>query len=346
MEEIQDTRTPTSEPCDIEKKKRQDVDTNDVLAATLIPVRNNLTSLRCGSCGAQFESLYCLTVHLEETGHKPASDVAILPVPSPATSPSSTERKPAVASLAVNATTPSAPAPQRLVRGQDVWLARGVEQTDRILRCIQCNAPARSLAELTLHMVHTKHYINIVGPTTSATSNVAVQPPPTPREKPADNLVLKTKNGLRTGSSKNHGLVNTKMRCSDHVVDDDHSMSQQRPDFLRTSAVGEHNTNRDKDENTNSEQQRRLRVCGDGATGSSDALADGKLRRASFSVRNLIADDVDDDDACAHNDLRFPLTTAPPSDILGRSMTSSVGPEVTSSSDERRSPVTVVAESV
>lgn len=359
MDDCQDTATLTTDPANSEKKKRQDSDVGDVSATTPKPMRSNLTSLRCGTCGSQFDSLYCLTVHLEETGHKPASDVAALPTPSPATSPSSTDRKPTVASPAASATTPPISAPQRLVRGQDVWLARGVEQTDRILRCIQCNAPARSLAELTLHMVHTKHYINIVGPTASTTDmpQRVLPPPTTPRDKPTDSIALKAKNGLRTSSSKeHHGLLNAKTS----VADEDQRMSRPTSVFLQGSDAQGHDTkyktaNKDEDNNTNLAQHGRVVVCSGAAESRDvDAMVDGKLRTAeraaAFSVRNLIAGDVDGDStshssALSASAFRLPLAT--PSSLPrsrrhdGRCMTSSVGPEVTSSSDERRSPVTV-----
>jgi len=60
----------------------------------------------------------------------------------------------------------------KLVRGQDVWLSGGGERTRRsILRCIQCGESFRSLPELTVHMVHTRHYTNIVGATGTSTSS-------------------------------------------------------------------------------------------------------------------------------------------------------------------------------
>ena len=73
-----------------------------------------------------------------------------------------------------SAATGSRPAEySKLVRGQDVWLSGGGERTRRsILRCIQCGESFRSLPELTVHMVHTRHYTNIVGgpPSSSTTS--------------------------------------------------------------------------------------------------------------------------------------------------------------------------------
>jgi len=359
IDDCRDTAKLTTELADSEKKTRQDSNGGDVTATTPKPMRSNLTSLRCGTCGSQFDSLYCLTVHLEESGHKPASDVAVLPTPSPATSPSSTDGKPTVASPAMSASTPPMSAPQRLVRGQDVWLARGVEQTDRILRCIQCNAPARSLAELTLHMVHTKHYINIVGPTTSTTDmHQRVLPPPTTlRDKPTDSVALKAKNGLRTASSKeHHALVNTKTR----VVDDDQRILQQRSVLPQGCDVQGHDTknktvNKDGDKNTKLAQHARVVDCSGAAESRDvDAMVDGKMRTAdrgaAFSVRNLIAGDVDGNStshssALSASAFRLPLATPSSSPRSrrhdGRCMTSSVGPEVTSSSDERRSPVTV-----
>ena len=91
------------------------------------------TNLAC-SCGKDFDTLYELTLHLQETGH-PASKTK-------------------------NATTAEYP---KLVRGQDMWLNQGSEQTKQILRCMQCGESFKSLPELTVHMINTKHYTNIVG---------------------------------------------------------------------------------------------------------------------------------------------------------------------------------------
>lgn len=356
------------EPADTGKKQRRDAD-GDVAAAALAtaattPGRGNLTSLRCGSCGARFESLYRLTVHLEETGHTPASDVAVLPAPSPAASPSSSDRKLNVASPVGGLATPPTSAPQRLVRGQDVWLAHGVEQTDRILRCIQCNAPARSLAELTLHMVHTRHYINIVGPTASSTANVAAadihqsaafDSSSALRDKSAGGTVaLESKNGLRISSSRHHHRhINAKTRCAGDVGGD-RNMSQQRSIFLQDSAsVREHDTvNCINKDTTNKDANALLDGRTTVAAGSRDAVVDGRLRTtqrgAAFSVRNLIADKIDGDSpSCAlpASDAAVRLPVTPPSlspanhGHDGRSTTSSSGPEVTSSSDEHPSAV-------
>jgi len=85
--------------------------------------------------------------------------------------PVSVER-PSPASTTSTATSSRPAEYSKLVRGQDVWLSGGGERTRRsILRCIQCGESFRSLPELTVHMVHTRHYTNIVGgPPSSSTS--------------------------------------------------------------------------------------------------------------------------------------------------------------------------------
>ncbi|XP_075150413.1 zinc finger domain-containing protein tiptop [Haematobia irritans] len=54
------------------------------------------------------------------------------------------------------------PLPRKLVRGQDVWLGKGAEQTRQILKCMWCGQSFRSLAEMTSHMQETQHYTNII----------------------------------------------------------------------------------------------------------------------------------------------------------------------------------------
>ncbi len=91
------------------------------------------TNLICG-CRKQFETLYELTVHMQKTGHTPTSG----------RSPEQGEYP-------------------KLVRGQDMWLNQGSEQTRQILRCMQCGESFKTLPELTIHMMKTRHYTNIVG---------------------------------------------------------------------------------------------------------------------------------------------------------------------------------------
>ena len=91
------------------------------------------TNLVC-SCKKQFETLYELTIHMQNTSHTP------LPCK--------------------NGDQGEYP---KLVRGQDMWLNQGMEQTRQILRCMQCGESFKSLPELTIHMMKTRHYTNIVG---------------------------------------------------------------------------------------------------------------------------------------------------------------------------------------
>ncbi|KAK4337279.1 hypothetical protein RND71_043277 [Anisodus tanguticus] len=54
--------------------------------------------------------------------------------------------------------------PRKLVRGQDVWLGRGAEQTRQILKCIWCQESFKTLDELSKHMHVTQHFMNIISP--------------------------------------------------------------------------------------------------------------------------------------------------------------------------------------
>ncbi|XP_060079933.1 uncharacterized protein LOC132559337 [Ylistrum balloti] len=90
------------------------------------------TMHRC-TCLKTYNTLYGLSIHLQETGHAPASNkqAAIMEYP-------------------------------KLVRGQDMWLNQESEHTKRILRCMQCGESFKSLPLLTVHMMQTQHYTKIV----------------------------------------------------------------------------------------------------------------------------------------------------------------------------------------
>ncbi|XP_018654017.1 putative tiptop [Schistosoma mansoni] len=92
--------------------------------------RHRETAFIC-SCGKDFESLYIFTLHMKDTGHKPKCDQAEKDIP-------------------------------KLVRGQDMWINSETEQTREILRCMRCHQSFRSLPELTMHMMKTNHYSEIV----------------------------------------------------------------------------------------------------------------------------------------------------------------------------------------
>nr|CDS18059.1 protein tiptop [Echinococcus granulosus] len=94
------------------------------------PPRSRETAFLC-SCGDDFESLYGFTLHMRDTGHKPRSSQPERDIP-------------------------------KLVRGQDMWINSETEQTREILRCMRCNQSFRSLPELTMHMMKTSHYSEIV----------------------------------------------------------------------------------------------------------------------------------------------------------------------------------------
>ncbi|XP_021349967.1 uncharacterized protein LOC110448178 [Mizuhopecten yessoensis] len=85
------------------------------------------------TCLKTYNTLYGLSIHLQESGHTPAStkQAAIMEYP-------------------------------KLVRGQDMWLNQESEHTKRILRCMQCGESFKSLPMLTVHMMQTQHYTKIV----------------------------------------------------------------------------------------------------------------------------------------------------------------------------------------
>ncbi|XP_028130733.2 protein tiptop-like [Diabrotica virgifera virgifera] len=131
--------------------------------------------LKCVWCKQSFPSLAAMTTHMKEAKHCGVN----VPVPSmqssnlipqpPISSPSNTN----TSSSSTNSTKPNQsdlnmliketmPLPRKLVRGQDVWLGKGAEQTRQILKCMWCGQSFRSLAEMTNHMQQTQHYTNII----------------------------------------------------------------------------------------------------------------------------------------------------------------------------------------
>ncbi|KAB0794550.1 hypothetical protein PPYR_11389 [Photinus pyralis] len=132
--------------------------------------------LKCVWCKQSFPSLAAMTTHMKEAKHCGVNvPVSVqsqnLPPQPPISSPSSN------ASSGVSSTSSSnkpnqsdlnlliketMPLPRKLVRGQDVWLGKGAEQTRQILKCMWCGQSFRSLAEMTSHMQQTQHYTNII----------------------------------------------------------------------------------------------------------------------------------------------------------------------------------------
>lgn len=144
--------------------------------------------LKCVWCKQSFPTLAAMTAHMKEAKHcgvnmpvpPPASalhsqqtTMPNLPPPQqphqPQTSTSNTGSNSSIAPS--NKQSPSdlnlliketMPLPRKLVRGQDVWLGKGAEQTRQILKCMWCGQSFRSLAEMTSHMQQTQHYTNII----------------------------------------------------------------------------------------------------------------------------------------------------------------------------------------
>nr|XP_023018315.1 protein tiptop-like [Leptinotarsa decemlineata] len=131
--------------------------------------------LKCVWCKQSFPSLAAMTTHMKEAKHcgvnvpvPPMQSSNLIPQPQ-ITSPSNTN----TSTSSSNSTKPNPsdlnmliketmPLPRKLVRGQDVWLGKGAEQTRQILKCMWCGQSFRSLAEMTSHMQQTQHYTNII----------------------------------------------------------------------------------------------------------------------------------------------------------------------------------------
>lgn len=138
--------------------------------------------LKCVWCKQSFPSLAAMTTHMKEAKHcgvnvpVPQMQPSNIPPPQPPiSSPSSISNNmsgiPTSASSNSNKSNQpdlnllikeTMPLPRKLVRGQDVWLGKGAEQTRQILKCMWCGQSFRSLAEMTSHMQQTQHYTNII----------------------------------------------------------------------------------------------------------------------------------------------------------------------------------------
>lgn len=130
--------------------------------------------LKCVWCKQSFPSLAAMTTHMKEAKHcgvnvpvPPMQSGCLIPQPQ-ICSPSNTN----TSTSSTNSSKPQTdlnmliketmPLPRKLVRGQDVWLGKGAEQTRQILKCMWCGQSFRSLAEMTSHMQQTQHYTNII----------------------------------------------------------------------------------------------------------------------------------------------------------------------------------------
>jgi len=146
--------------------------------------------LKCVWCKLSFDSLASLTSHMKESKHcgvnasllqqasatgagttPPAAASSPTPVTSTASTASHYRAKTSSASGGGSGgggsnsdllLKESVQLPRKLVRGQDVWLGKGAEQTRQILKCMWCGQSFRSLADMTTHMQQTQHYTNII----------------------------------------------------------------------------------------------------------------------------------------------------------------------------------------
>lgn len=130
---------------------------------------------KCVWCKQSFPTLETLTIHMKETQHLGVNvenqrqhhhqsqhnshhQSSNHNTPTSTSSTTSSTSK-ADLNLLIKETMPL---PRKLVRGQDVWLGKGAEQTRQILKCMWCGQSFRSLSEMTTHMQQTQHYTNII----------------------------------------------------------------------------------------------------------------------------------------------------------------------------------------
>ena len=161
---------------------------------------NTKDIFKCVLCKDNFSSLQALTLHMRETGHFQTPSASSLPKgmppatvtnsskpcmsppeiiiktkragPPPPSLVQSPIAAPPLSLPLLSRTTQESPpkrdilkeqlpVPRKLVRGQDVWLGKGEEQTKNILKCMYCGQSFRSLDSLTVHMQETKHYTKV-----------------------------------------------------------------------------------------------------------------------------------------------------------------------------------------
>ena len=143
---------------------------------------NTKDIFKCTCCRDSFPTLQALTLHMRETGHYQQQHGGITS-PRNKSPPDVPKRRPLQHPPIMapdhhhpphQATPPpptppkrdilkeQLPLPRKLVRGQDVWLGKGEEQTKNILKCMYCQQSFRSLDNLTVHMQETKHYTKVI----------------------------------------------------------------------------------------------------------------------------------------------------------------------------------------
>lgn len=139
----------------------------------------------CVWCKEQFQSLEHMTIHMKNSPrcgmagmHASTSSTPATASPAPSLPPAKTSQHSSASQAALShsphpphstasavpqpTTKDGVPLPRKLVRGQDVWLGKGAEQTRQILKCMWCGQSFKSLADMTQHMKVTQHYTNII----------------------------------------------------------------------------------------------------------------------------------------------------------------------------------------
>lgn len=119
--------------------------------------------LKCVWCKMSFPTLQAMSAHMAETKHGTAAQSLQPPPPPPPPPPSVSASSGGHNKNDINMLVKETMTlPRKLVRGQDVWLGKGAEQTRQILKCMWCGQSFRSLQEMTTHMQQTQHYTNII----------------------------------------------------------------------------------------------------------------------------------------------------------------------------------------
>ena len=119
------------------------------------------------------------------------------------------------------------PVPRKLVRGQDVWLGKGEEQTKNILKCMYCGQSFRSLDSLTVHMQETKHYTKVMSKeqitswkgTDSSSPTRPPPPPPIPKSESVSAILTCKVCSMGFGTLKELG---------EHMVQTNHFAAHDR----------------------------------------------------------------------------------------------------------------------
>ncbi|XP_022238084.1 protein tiptop-like isoform X2 [Limulus polyphemus] len=122
----------------------------------------------CVWCKQSFKSLGEMTIHIQKS---PKCGMTGIQTSAPSTSsntsissedPSSVPKCSSSNNGSSLLMKESMALPRKLVRGQDVWLGKGAEQTRQILKCMWCGQSFKTLADMTNHMRVTQHYNNII----------------------------------------------------------------------------------------------------------------------------------------------------------------------------------------